>query len=139
MIVFPLVASTMTNSWQNSQKDIALQDVANHVASTIQQIYLTVNRDEILESDITQVSALPVTVASYPYSVTAELTPPSEESRLLTVTVTLDELGNAASASCVLGSNVEWIDSTLRSNSAGSYIKVEKRDGTLTFSFGGSD
>ena len=47
VIVFPLVASTMTNSWQESQRDVALQDIANHVASTIQQLYLAVNRDDI--------------------------------------------------------------------------------------------
>ncbi len=139
VIIFPLVASTMTNSWQDSQRDVALQEIANHAASTIQQIYLTVNRDEILAGSITQESTLPVTVASYPYTVTASLSPPSAESRVLTVAVTLDELGNTVSASSVLGSNVNWNNPTLRSNSADSYIKVEKyENGTLTFSFGGS-
>lgn len=32
VIVFPFVASTMTSSWQDSQRDVALQDVANHLA-----------------------------------------------------------------------------------------------------------
>jgi hypothetical protein len=32
---------------------------------------------------------------------------------------------------------VEWIPSTLRSNSADASINVEKADDTLTFSFGG--
>ena len=92
-----------------------------------------------MAGNITQESTLPVTVASYPYTVTAALSPPSAESRVLTATVTLDDLGNTVSASSVLGSNVNWHDSTLRSNSANSYIKVEKyANGTLIFSFGGS-
>jgi hypothetical protein len=138
VIVFPLVASTMTSSWQNSQRDIELQDAADHLASTIQQLYLTVNRDEILAGDITQASTLPVTIDSYPYSATGLLSDPSDGSaKVLTVTLTLDEVDNTANASAVLGDNVEWIDSTLRSNAADAHIKVEKADGTLTFSFGG--
>lgn len=138
VIVFPLVASTMTSSWQNSQRDIELQDAADRLASTIQQLYLTVNRDEILAGDITQVSPLPVTVGSYPYNVTGSLSdPPDGSAKILTVTLTLDEVGNTANASAVLGTNVQWIDSTLRSNSADAYINVEKAAGTLTFSFGG--
>jgi hypothetical protein len=138
VIVFPFVASTMTSSWQNSQRDIELQDAADHLASTIQQLYLTVNRDEILAGDITQASTLPVTVGSYPYNATGLLSdPPDGSAKVLTVSLTLDEVDNTANASAVLGTNVQWIDSTLRSNSADAYIKVEKADGTLTFSFGG--
>jgi hypothetical protein len=140
VIVFPFVASTMTSSWQDSRRDVALQDVANHLASTIQQLYLTVNRDEILAGNVNQASTLPVTVASYPYTATASLSSISEPGsvKILIVTITLDELGNTLSASALLGPNVEWIDSTLRSNSAGASINVQKfSNSTLIFSFGG--
>ena len=140
MIVFPLVASTMTNSWQESQRDVALQEVANHLASNIQQLYLTVNRDEILAGNINQTSTLPITVASYPYTATASLSTASEPGsvKILTVTITLDELDKPATASAVLGNNVQWTDSTLRSNSADASINIQKApDNTLSFSFGG--
>lgn len=140
VIVFPLVASTMTNSWQESQRDVALQEVANHLVSTVQQLYLTVNRDEILAGNVSQASTLPLTVASYPYTATAVLTssPEPGSAKFLIVTIELDELNNTVSASVVLGSNVKWIDSTLRSNSAGASINVQKfSNSTLTFSFGG--
>ena len=138
VIIFPMVASTMTSSWQNTQRDIELQDAANHLVSTIQQFYLTINSDDILACNVTQASTVPITVASYPYSATCSLSDPSDGSaKILTVSLVLDEVANAANASTVLGPNVEWIDSTLRSNSAAAYIKVEKKDGTLTFSFGG--
>jgi hypothetical protein len=138
VIVFPLVASTMTNSWQESQRDVALQDAANHLASTIQQLYLTVNRDEILEGNITQVVNLPQTIGNYPYLANASLSASGPDvAKVLTVTLTLDELDNTVSADAVLGPNVQWVNSFLRSNSLDNYIKVEKDDGTLTFSFGG--
>ena len=140
VIVFPFVASTITSNWQDSQRDVELQDAANHLASTIQQLYLTINRDEVLECTVTQASPVPVTVGSYPYDATGSLSSLSANStRFLSVTLTLDEVGNTATAAAVLGPNVSWTDSTLRSTSTDAYIKVQKfSNGTIDFSFGGS-
>lgn len=140
VIVFPFVASTITSNWQDSQRDVELQDAANHLASTIQQLYLTVNRDEVLECTVTQASPVPVTVGSYPYNATGSLSSLSENStRILSVTLTLDDVDNTATAAAVLGPDVTWTDSTLRSTSTGAYIKLQKfSNGTLAFSFGGS-
>ena len=140
VIVFPLVASTMTSSWQDSQRDVELQDAADHLASTIQQLYLTMNNEDILAGDITQASTLPVTVGSYPYTATGSLSSPSDpdSTRILTVTLTLEEVGNTVTAAVVLGPNVQWTESTLRSNSAEASIDVQKfSNSTLVFSFGG--
>lgn len=140
VIVFPFVASTIASNWQDSQRDVELQDAANHLASTIQQLYLTINRDEILECTITQASPVPITVGSYPYNATGSLSSLSENStRILSVTLTLDDVENTATAAAVLGPNVLWENSTLRSTSVAAYIKVQKfSNGTLGFSFGGS-
>jgi hypothetical protein len=140
VIVFPFVASTITSNWQDSQRDVELQDAANHLASTIQQLYLTINRDEVLECTVTQASPVPVTVGSYPYNATGSLSSLSEDStRILSVTLTLDDVDNTVTAAAVLGTNVTWTDSTLRSTSADAYIQVQKfSNGTIDFSFGGS-
>jgi len=140
VIIFPFVANTMTTHWQDSQRNIELQSTANHLASTIQQLYLTINSENIQTGEITQASPGPITVGLYPYEATCSLSnPPDGSAKILTVTLTLDEAGNTASASVVLGQNVAWPDQTpLRSNSADASISVEKEDGTLTFSFGGS-
>ena len=140
VIVFPLVASTMTSNWQNSQRNIELQDTADHLASTIQQLYLTINGNDVLAGYITQASTLPITVGSYPYNATGSLgNPPDPNStKILTVTLTLDEVHNTATAQAVLGPNVQWTESTLRSTSTGASINVQKfSNGTLVFSFGG--
>ena len=140
VIVFPFVASIMTSSWQDSQRNIELQDAADHLASTIQQLYLTINNEDILAGTVTQASTLPVTVSSYPYTATGSLSSPSDpdSTRILTVTLTLDEVGNTVTAAAVLGPNVQWTESTLRSNSANASIDVQKfSNSTLVFSFGG--
>jgi hypothetical protein len=53
--------------------------------------------------------------------------------------VTLDLGGSAISAttSVTLGNNVEWVSSTLVSNSTSACVRAEKlSDGTIRFSFG---
>jgi hypothetical protein len=141
VIVFPFVASTMTSSWQDSQRNIELQDAADHLASTIQQLYLTINNEDILAGTVTQASTLPVTVSSYPYTAMGSLSSPSDpdSTRILTITLTLDEVDNTVTAVAVLGPNVQWTEgSTLRSNSANASIDVQKfSNSTLVFSFGG--
>jgi len=140
VIVFPFVASTMASSWQDSQRNVELQDAADHLASTIQQLYLTINNEDILAGTVTQASTLPVTVSSYPYTATGSLSSPSDpdSTRILTVTLTLEEVDNTATAAAVLGPNVQWTESTLRSNSAEASIDVQKfSNSTLVFSFGG--
>ena len=140
VIVFPFVASTMTSNWQDSQRNVELQDAADHLASTIQQLYLTINNDDVLAGTVTQASTLPVTVGSYPYNATGSLSNPSDpnSTKILTVTLTLDEVHNTVTAAAVLGPNVQWIDSTLRSTSANASIDVQKfSNSVLVFSFGG--
>jgi hypothetical protein len=138
IIIFPFVASTVTNSWQETQRNVALQEVADHLASTIQQLYLSINNVEISTGNINQTLTLPETVGPYPYTGTCFLNdPPDGSAKILTVTLTLDDVGNTATGSAVMGNNVEWVGSILRSNSAETYIEVTKSGDTLTFGFGG--
>lgn len=140
VIIFPFVASTMTSNWQNSQRNVELQDTAEHLASTIQQLYLTINSQDVLAGTVTQASTLPITVASYPFTATGSLnSPPNPNAtKILTVTLTMDDVGNTVSADAVLGPNVQWTESTFRSTSSDASIIVQKfSNDTLTFSFGG--
>ncbi len=139
VIVFPFVASTITSNMQTSQRNIELQDTANHLASTIQQLYLTINRPEILAGTVTQESNVPITVGSYPYTATGLLSGSSENSsKILEVILTLDDVDNTATAVAVLGPNVQWTDSIFRSTSTDASIEVQKlSNSTIVFSFGG--
>ena len=140
IIVFPLAASMMTSSWVDARRDAALQGVASNLASTIQQLYLSLNREEIVAGNITQASTLPPTIESYPYIATGNLSAPlgSTSSRVLTLTLSLVGAGNTATATALLGANVRWDGGTFRSNSLDASIKVRKFvNGTLLFSFYG--
>jgi len=142
VIVFPFVASMITSNWQESQRDAALQEVADHLASTVQQLYLTVNREEILAGTITHALSLPPTVGSYPYTAVGSLSSPSDpnSTRILTLTLTMEE-GDTVTAAAVMGPNVIWTEgSILQSNSADVSINIQKlsdSNSTIIFSFGG--
>jgi len=136
ILVFPLAASIMTSSWADARREVALQDAASHLASTIQQLYLSVNRDEILAGNITQASTLPPTIESYPYTATGNLSAPLDSSRVLTLTLRLEKAGDTVTATALLGPNAEWDGGTFRSDSPDALIKVEKKtDDTIHFSF----
>lgn len=141
IIVFPLAATIMTSNWADSYRDAALKDTANHLASTIQQLYLSVNRDEVSAGTMTQASTLPTTVDSYPYSATGYLRSTSgpNSTKILTLSLMMEIAGNTATANAILGPNVLWQEgSTLGSNSPTASIEVQKfGNGTLQFSFGG--
>jgi hypothetical protein len=139
ILVFPLAATMMTSSWVDARRDAALQGAASHLASTIQQLYLSINREEIVAGNITQASTLPPTIESYPYTANGSLTSlGSSSSRVFTLTLSLVGARNTATASALLGSNARWGGGTFRSNSPDASIKVRKFvDGTLLFSFYG--
>ena len=94
-----------------------------------------------MAGNVTQASTIPLTVDSHPYTATGLLNNPSDpdSTRILTVTLTMEEMGNTVSAVAVLGPNVLWTNgSILQSNSPNASIDVQKfSNGTLVFSFGG--
>ena len=141
ILVFPFAASIMASSWADSYRDTALKNAANYLASTIQQLYLSINRNEISAGTVTQASTLPLTIDSYSYTAVGSLSSPldSNSSKILTLSLTLSNVGNTATANTVLGSNVLWDDaSILRSASSDASITVQKfANDTLFFSFGG--
>jgi len=137
IIVFPFAANVMVTTWTNNHREAELQGAADHLASTIQQFYLSVNRKEITVGNITQASTLPPTIQSYPYKATGSLRT-ADSSKVLTLLLELQGTKTTATTTAVLGSNVLWIEeSVFQSNSLNASIEVQKfADGTLLFSFG---
>ena len=137
IIVFPFAANVMATKWTDNQREAELQDAAGHLASTIQQLYLSINRKEISVGNITQASTLPPTIQSHPYTANGSLRI-VDSSKVLTLFLELQGTRTTATATAVLGSNVLWMEeSVFRSDSLDASIEVQKfANGTLLFSFG---
>ncbi len=143
VILFPFVASMITSNWQESQRNAALQEAADHLASTVQQLYLMINREEILAGNIiniTYVLRIPETIDSYPYTATGSLNSPTDpnSTKIFTLTLTMED-GTTVTSTAVVGPNVLWTEgSVLHSNSVNVSLKIQKfYDNSIVFSFGG--
>jgi hypothetical protein len=139
IIMFPFIASTMTSYWSNATREVALQEVASQMGSTIEQLYLSLNRIDVSTGTITQVSTFPTEVVSYPYTATGSLIASSEPNsgKILLLNITMQNAGNTVINKTPLGPNVLWNEeSVFYSSSPNASIKVQKfANGTLLFSF----
>lgn len=136
VIILPLSTGWIMAIWTDNRTQNELQDAANYVGSTIQQLYLSLNREDVLPSNITQASKVPTTIESYPYYATGVLRTASA-SKILNLHFVLQGKQITANSSVTMGPNVSWQYSTFRSNSSSSCIRVWKQtNGAFVFSFG---
>jgi len=139
ILLFPFIASTMTSYWANATTDIALQEVASQMGSTIEQLYLSLNRMEVSTGTIKQASTFPTEISSHPYTASGSLITSSEPNsgKILLLNLTMQDAGNTVITKTSLGPNVLWnIESVFYSASPNASIKIQKfANGTLLFSF----
>lgn len=142
IFLFPLATSLFMNIWVDSRRTLALQDVASHLGSTIEQAYFSLNHETISAGTATYSPGLPPYIENYPYTGNATLRtildPSLNSSRALEITLRLGTFGTTVTASVILGQNVEWKESVFISNSTNACIIAKKfPNGTILFSFGG--
>jgi hypothetical protein len=137
VLLVPMATVWMMDVWVDQRKETALQDVASHLGSTIQQLYLSLNREEAGAGTVTQASNVPTFIESIPYRVDAS-DRRVENSTIIDLHLALIETSITATTHVTLGSNVLLGEQrTFISNSMNACIKVEKfSNGTLSFSFG---
>ena len=131
--------------WVDSRRTLALQDVASHLGSTIQQLYFSLNHETISAGTTTYTPGLSPLIDHHHYlgiaTLRTVLEAPLNSSKILDITLTLDTVGTAVTTSAVLGQNVEWQESIFVSNSANACIVATKSwDGdehVIHLSFGG--
>lgn len=137
VLLIPMATGWMMDVWVDRRRETALQDVASHVGSTIQQLYLSLNREEIGAGTVNQTSNVPPFIESIPYVVTAS-DRRIENSTMIDLHLALMGTSITATTYVTLGSNaLLGTQRTFISNSTTACIKVEKfSNGTLSFSFG---
>jgi len=142
IFLFPLSASWLMNVWVDSRRTIALQEVASHLGSSIQQVYFSLNHTTILAGTVTQKVDVPSFIEDYPYTGNATLKsvldPALKSSKVLEITLRLGTVGTTVKTSVILGQDVMWRESIFVSNSTNACIIAEKfANGTVCLSFGG--
>ena len=142
IFLFPLTASWLMNIWVDSRRTLALQEVASHLGSTIQQLYFSLNHETIsVDTIVTYSPGLPPFIENYYYTANATLRAVSgsaNASKVLKITLTLAKTKFSVTTSVILGSNVLWKPSVFVSNSTNAIVSAEKcLNGTIRLYFGG--
>lgn len=142
IFLLPLTANWLMNMWVDSRRNLALQDAASHLGSTIQQLYSSLNHETISSGTATYSPGLPPFIEDHHYTGTAVLhrvlDSEINSSKVLELTLTLANTGNTVTTSVILGPNVMWQESTFISNSTNACVNAEKlSNGTIRLYFGG--
>jgi hypothetical protein len=141
VFLFPLTAGWIMNTWVDSRRTLALQEAASHLSSSIQQLYSSLNHATISAGAVTNKLDVPPFIEGYAYvgnaTLRTALDPALNSSKILDITLRLMGASIEATASVILGQNVEWQNSTFMSNSTFASINAEKQlNGVIQLSFG---
>jgi hypothetical protein len=141
IFLFPLTAGWLMNFWVNSRRSLALQDVASHLGSTIQQLYFSLNHESISAGKATYLPGLPPFIEDFPYvgnaTLRTVLDPALNSSKVLELTVRLVSTADRVNTRVILGPNVSWKESVFMSNSTNACVSAEKNQtGTILIQFG---
>ena len=140
IFLFPLTASWLMNIWVDSRRTLALQEVASHLGSTIQQLYFALNHETISAGTATYSPELSPFIENYNYIGNATLRAVSgsaDSSKVLSITLTLAKTKITVTTLVTLGPNVLWQPSVFVSNSTHACVSAMKNaTGTITLYFG---
>jgi hypothetical protein len=139
IFLFPLTATWLMSTWVNQRRNLALQDVAGHLSSTIQQLYFSLNHQTVPAGESTCSPGLPPSIEDIFYAATAKLRTvgaPSNSSNMLDIKVTLVGTTNTVGTTVILGPNVDWHSSVFQSNSTKAAVTAQKFvNGTIALWF----
>lgn len=139
IFLFPLTASWLMNTWVNSRRTLALQDTAGHLASTIQQLYFSLNHATIPSGKALYSPGLPPFIEDLSYTANGSLRALDSgvnSTRVVDLTVRLVGTTNLVATTVILGPNVNWVPSVFMSNSSRACVTAQKEvNGTISLWF----
>jgi hypothetical protein len=139
VFLFPMTAGWLMTTWVNQRRNLALQDVAGHLSSTIQQLYFALNHQTVPAGESTYSPGMPPSIEDLFYTATAKLRPlgaPMNSTNMLDVTIKLVGTTNTVATTVILGPNVDWRSSVFESNSTKAAVTAQKFvNGTIALWF----
>lgn len=130
IFLFPLTAGWIMNTWVDSRRTLALQEVADHLASTMQQLYSSLNHASIPVGEASYAPGLPPLIEDYSYVASGTLRPVSgsgpDFTKVIDLVVSLSGTKNSFTTAVILGPNLVWQPSLFLSNSTRACVTAEK-------------
>ncbi len=140
IFIFPFTASVIMNTWTDSRMTIELQETAGHIASSIQQLYYTMNHDSMSNGTISITLNTPPLIEGYAYKTSLRHVEHLDTSyRIMNVSLQLLGTKDQTSTLVTLGPNVDWQENLSFLSGAQPIIFVaEKTSDSISISLGGS-
>jgi hypothetical protein len=136
IFLMPFTANAIMNTHVEARQNTSLQNVASNLASTIQQVYFSLNHETVAAGLISSNVEIPPLLETRPYLVNST-SRKALDSGATIVDLTLKLAGGPINTESVtLGKNVNWDNSSFWSNSATAHISAEKlANNTIRISF----
>jgi hypothetical protein len=132
LVLFPMAANSVVINYINQQHEVIAQAAMNQIVSTVQQLYYSLNQENIMPCNVTMTNLLPQKIDAYIYDVSATTNPDNK----LTLSLYMSSLNIYVNKTITLNPNTLWNNSQFHSILPTAAIKVEKMmNGTLLFSF----
>jgi hypothetical protein len=136
IFLLPFTANAIMNTYVESRQNVELEKVAADLASSIQQVYFSLNTKTLASNgSITSNLRIPPKLEGLTYTVngTSRI---ALDSNATIVDLTLKLAGGAIdNASVTLGRNAHWDNSGFLSNSATAHISATIQDNAIHISF----
>jgi len=129
IFLFPMTANWIMNTWVDSRRTLALQGVADHLASTMQQLYSSLDHASIPAGKDSYAPGLPPMIEDCNYFASGTLRPVSGGpgfTKVIDLVVTLSGTKNSVTTAVILGPNLVWQPSLFLSNSTRACVTAEK-------------
>jgi len=132
VMIFPMVAGFVVNNYSNEQRLLAVEQANTKMGSSIQQVYLVMNDENVKDCNVTLANPLPQSLEDQQYIVNG-----TQVGEILTLHIYLPGINIGHDYKITLGQNAVWnSSSTLDSNSPTARILANKKLGTIYLSFG---
>jgi hypothetical protein len=129
MLIFllPLFANSVMTNYVNSRQSLELQNVANHLGSTLQQVYFSINHETVGAGTVSSNLEIPPLLEGYAYTVNGTARTASDSGSII-VDLKLKLMGSGATmnGSVTLDKNANWVNSFFWSNSPTASISATK-------------
>jgi hypothetical protein len=141
IFLFPLVATTIMNTYTDSRRTLELQEIAGSIGSSIQQLYYTMNHGSISNSTMKINLEIPPLIEGLAYTTTlCHVTHSDTSYEVMNVTLHLIGTKDQSSTLVTLGQNVDWQDNLAFNSTAHSLCMAATKTGnSIWLSFGGSN
>ena len=128
------------NTYVDSRMTIEIQEIAGHTASSIQQLYYSIDHGSISDGSMKITLDIPPLVEGYAYTTTLSHVAHQDTSyQIMNVTLKLFGSKDQASTIVTLGQDVDWQENLAFNSTAHSLSMVAtKTANSIWLSFGGT-